>query len=143
MTLRILSANTIPRTISLPYGTTTQVSAISKPAGNQIGQAIPVARVCPQPLSISSANSGPNLVTITSSVASETSTGSNPTLPANVYVARAPASSSQQIGQPLAINLTSTGPAKVFIKILSTLKSTLILTFSVDHIAIVKIAVEP
>ena len=44
-------SQTGPRTISLPYGAATQVAAISKP----VSQAIPVARVCPQP----------NVVTIT------------------------------------------------------------------------------
>ena len=71
-------ANPTPRTISLPYGTT-QVSAISKPAGHALpvgtitGQAIPVARVPPQPLNIPSASSigaSPNLVTITTSTTS-------------------------------------------------------------------------
>jgi hypothetical protein len=82
-----------PRTISLPYGAT-QVAAISKP----INQSIPVARVCPQPLS-STTGAGPNLVTITSTVGGMTQGQQG-----SVYIARAASSLNQQ---GMAINLTN------------------------------------
>ena len=50
-----------PRTISLPYGAPTPVVALPKP----VSQAIPVARVCPQP----------NVVTITTTVGNVISSG--------------------------------------------------------------------
>ena len=78
----LVTANPAPRTISLPYGTT-QVSAITKPAGHALPVAsitgVPVARVCPQPLNIPSASSAiasPNLVTITSSTSTAVSVSS-------------------------------------------------------------------
>ena len=97
--------NTVPRTISLPYGTTTQVSAIpTKPAGRAV--------MTSQPLTITSSSAaagGANLVTITSNVGADSS-GPTATLPAgSVYVARPAPSSNPQ----LAINLTNTNPAKV------------------------------
>ncbi len=96
---------TQPRTISLPYGAT-QVAAISKP----ISQAIPVARVVPQPLTSATSGGagGANLVTITTTQAPPT--GSIATVatgvpqPGSVYIARA----GSQTLQPVAINLTST-----------------------------------
>lgn len=130
-----ITANPAPRTISLPYGTT-QVSAISKPAGHALPVAsitgVPVARVCPQPLNIPSASTiaSPNLVTISSSTSTALSVSSTentssassvqvqgiPTT-GSVYIAR-PAqahavvpqiSISAPSQQPVAINLTSTG----------------------------------
>ena len=50
-----------PRTISLPYGAPTPVATLPKP----VSQAIPVARVCPQP----------NVVTITTTVGNVISSG--------------------------------------------------------------------
>ena len=112
-----ITANTIPRTISLPYGTT-QVSTINKPSvpvGAMTGQAIPVARVCPQPLNIpsacitSSTGQASNLVTITSSsISDNTNSGAlegNAPTSGSIYIARQPTSAQQ----PAAINLSSTG----------------------------------
>ena len=76
---------TSPRTISLPYGTT-QVAAIPKP----VSQAIPVARVVPQP----------NVVTITTTVGGALPPSGQP---GSVYIAR----TSNPVGQPMAINLSN------------------------------------
>jgi len=135
-----IPANTIPRTISLPYGTTTQVSAIATKqgtsqqlAGAAAAQALPVAgrmaTAAQQALNISSSAAGqaPNLVTITSSMTSAAAAAADGGAaaasslpPGSVYVARAPMGSSgagnpasiAAGGQPLAINLTNT-PAKI------------------------------
>ena len=78
-----------PRTISLPYGAATQVAAISKP----VSQAIPVARVCPQP----------NVVTITTTTGNLVQGAGN-----SVFIARTGSSGSGGSGgQPVAINLSS------------------------------------
>ena len=130
-----ITANPAPRTISLPYGTT-QVSAISKPAGHALPVAsitgVPVARVCPQPLNIPSASTiaSPNLVTISSSTSTALSVSSteNTSTAGSVQVQGIPTTGSVYIArptqahavvpqisisapsqQPVAINLTSTG----------------------------------
>ena len=79
-----------PRTISLPYGAATQVAAISKP----VSQAIPVARVCPQP----------NVVTITTTTGNIVAGSGN-----SVFIARTGTAGSAggSGGQPVAINLSS------------------------------------
>ena len=77
-----------PRTISLPYGAATQVAAIAKP----VSQAIPVARVCPQP----------NVVTITTTTGNLVQGAGN-----SVFIARTSSGSGGSGGQPVAINLSS------------------------------------
>ena len=104
----LFTANPAPRTISLPYGTT-QVSAISKPAGHALPVAsitgVPVARVCPQPLNIPSASTiaSPNLVTITSSTSTALSVSSTDniiTTPSSVQVQGIPTTGSVYIARP-------------------------------------------
>ena len=56
-----------PRTISLPYGAPTPVATGVATLPKPVSQAIPVARVCPQP--------GPNVVTITTTVGNVISSG--------------------------------------------------------------------
>jgi len=130
----IPAANSIPRTISLPYGTTTQtISAISAATPGGAAKGTTPRVMTSQPLATITSNSGNpgNLVTITSSISGGAGAGSvaegaaalgsataggqtagtPAALPAgSVYVARAPPGSTNP---PLAINLTNTGPAKI------------------------------
>jgi len=129
-------ANSIPRTISLPYGTTTgpsTISAISAATPGGAAKGTTPRVMTSQPLATITSNSGNpgNLVTITSSIsggagagsvaegvaalgsatAAGQTAGTAAALPAgSVYVARAPPGSTNP---PLAINLTNTGPAKI------------------------------
>jgi hypothetical protein len=95
------------------------------PVGAITGQAIPVARVCPQPLNIPSASTiaSPNLVTITSSTSTAISVSSAVnTNASSVQVQGLPTTGSVYIARPAQAHAVvpqiSSGSGKIFYEII-------------------------
>lgn len=96
------------------------------PVGAITGQAIPVARVCPQPLNIPSASTiaSPNLVTITSSTntAISVSSAENTNAAPSVQVQGLPTTGSVYIARPAQAHAVvpqiSAGSGRRFYKII-------------------------